>query len=284
MHWAASGQDQVYEPGLEIAHGASFLGAVTLATGIITMTVWQLIDWITQGWSWYFSSTVFLTTWPGWLNAFAFAVFATFIIYALFQLPILGIPTAIAGGIGLIMSVLASPVVRVHGWVTSWGASWTIIISALILTALLYWTGVYFGDRLNAEQPVQLKKFARGRLPSTVSRRTRWYPDHEVGHSSCISFDLHEARLLMVEDAQRFTNHGAGFRQTQRDHLRLSQRPDQRKAYLAGPPQTKHRYMACRPRRLRPSQVVISCPSTGLAKERFKDPQAGPPASHAAAE
>jgi hypothetical protein len=140
------------------------------------------------------------------VKAFAFAVFATFIIYALYQLPILGIPTAIAGGIGLIMSVLASPVVRVHGWATSWGASWTIIISALILTALLYWTGVYFGDRLNAEQPVQLKRFARGRLSSTVTRRTRWYPGHEVGHSSCVSLDLHEARsLIMVDGSQRFT-------------------------------------------------------------------------------
>lgn len=191
VYWATSGQDQVYEPGLEIAHGASFLGSVTLATGIISMTVWQLIEWITRGWSWYFGSTIFLTTWPGWLKAFGFAVFATFVIYALYQLPILGVPTAIAGAIGLIMSVLASPVVRVHGWVTSWGASWTIIISALILTALLYWTGIYLGDRLDAEQPVQLKRFARGNLPSSAIQRTRWYPDHEVGHA-CKSFILHE--------------------------------------------------------------------------------------------
>jgi hypothetical protein len=76
---------------------------------------------------------------------------------------------------------LASPVVRVHSWIGSWGTSSTIVICGIITIALLAWVGIFYSDRRYAEQPVQLGGVASGRS-SRIVARSRFRPDHEVGH------------------------------------------------------------------------------------------------------
>jgi hypothetical protein len=181
QHWAKTGRDLMYAPRLEVARDLSLVGAASLVVGIIAMGCWQIVAWVSYGWSWYFGSSHFLTAWHGWVKAFFFVVVIVLCIIGLIRILPLGIAVAVAGGIGLVMSILASPVVRVHEWIASWETASTIVICALISAALLAWLGVFYSDRRYAEQPVQLGGFARGRS-SLISRRSRFRPDHEAGH------------------------------------------------------------------------------------------------------
>jgi hypothetical protein len=180
-YWARTGHDLMYAPKLEAARDLSFAGAAGLAIGIVAMGCWQIVAWISYGWSWYFGSSHFLVASPGWLKAFLIIVAIVVCTVWLVRVVPLGIAVAVAGGIGLVMSILASPVVRVHSWIGSWGTSSTIVICGIISIALLAWVGIFYSDRRYAEQPVQLGGVASGRS-SRIVARSRFRPDHEVGH------------------------------------------------------------------------------------------------------
>jgi hypothetical protein len=190
LHWTRTGRDLLYAPRLEAAKYASFAGAVGLALGIVVMGCWQIFAWVSFGWSWYFGSLHIFTTLPGWLKAFVLVIMIVFCIIGLMRFSPLDIAVAYIFVIGLLASILASPVVRVHEWIASWEASSTTVIGSVILTGLLIWLGIYYSDRAYEEQPVQLGNFARGRL-SKIVRRSRFRPEHEPGHQEwCTIPDL----------------------------------------------------------------------------------------------
>jgi hypothetical protein len=180
QHWAKSGRDLPYASRLEATSDLSFAAACGLAIGIIMMACWQIALWVSYGWSWYFGSHL-LITWHGWFKALFIFAAIVFCVIGLFRTVALGPTVAITGGIGLAVSILASPVVRLHVWVASWATSLTIIISALIASAILAWLGVFYSDRRYTEEPVQLSGVVRGRF-SEISPRSRFRPNHEVGH------------------------------------------------------------------------------------------------------
>lgn len=140
------------------------------------------MSWAGYGWSWYFGSAHLLITWPGWLKAFSLVVAIALCVIWLSRVFVLGIAVAVAAAIGLVMSILASPIVRLHSWVESWETASTAVVCALISVGLLGWLGIFYSDRRSAEEPVQLGGFAKGRL-SRMSPRSRFRPDHEDGHS-----------------------------------------------------------------------------------------------------
>ena len=179
--WAGKGHDMTYASKLEVASNLSFTGAVGLAAGIIAMGCWQIVIWVSYGWSWYFGSSHFLVTWHGWLKAFLLVFVTVICTIILIRFYPVGILVAVAGAIGLVMSVLASPVVRVHAWIASWGTASTVVTCALIATALLAWLGVLYSDQRYAKRPVQLGSFARDST-SRVILRSRFRPDHGPGH------------------------------------------------------------------------------------------------------
>ena len=181
QYWAKTGHDLVHAPRLEVASNLSFASAGGLAVGIIVMACWQIVTWISYGWSWYFGSAHFMATWPGWLKLLAIIVAVVLCVVALIRLYVLGIAVATIGVIGLLLSVLASPVVRIHTWIGSWETASAIIICALIFSALLAWIGVFYSDRLYSEEPIQLGTVARGKLYK-VLRRSRFRPQHDFGH------------------------------------------------------------------------------------------------------
>ena len=181
QYWARTGRDHLYSPKLEAASDLSFAAAGILAIGVVVLGCWQLVSWVSYGWSWYFGSVHLLTTWPGWLKAFSIIVAIALCIIWLVHVRGLGIVVAIAAVVGLVMSILASPIVRLHAWVASWQTTSTIVVCALISVALLAWLGIFYSDRRYAEEPVQLGGFAKGRL-SRISPRDRFRPDHEAGH------------------------------------------------------------------------------------------------------
>jgi hypothetical protein len=180
-HWVKHGRDLAYAQRLKAASDLSFATAGAIAGGIVAMACWQIIAWIGYGYSWYFASTHFLGTWPGWLKAVVIVSAIVFCVIGLVQTDYLGIAVAIIGVIAVFVSVLASPVVRIHIWITSWGTASTIIICALIFSALLAWLGISYSDSRHTKEPVQLSTVVRGRF-SQISRRSRFRPDHKVGH------------------------------------------------------------------------------------------------------
>jgi hypothetical protein len=182
QYWARTGRDQLYSPGLETASDLSFVVCGVLAIGVVVLGCWQLVSWISYGWSWYFGSAHVLIMWPGWLKAFAIVVSLVLCVIWLYHVHEIGITVAIAAATGLVMSVLASPIVRLRAWGASWETASTVVVSALISVAFLAWLGIFYSDQRYAEEPVQLGGFAKGRL-SRMSPRDRFRPNHEAGHS-----------------------------------------------------------------------------------------------------
>ena len=182
QYWARTGRDHLYSPRLKTASDLSFVASGVLAIGVVVLGCWQLVSWISYGWSWYFGSAHLLITWPGWLKAFAIVVALVLCVIWLYGVRGLGIAVAIAAATGLVMSILASPIVRLHAWGASWETASTVVVSALISVALLAWLGIFYSDQRCAEEPVQLGGFAKGRL-SRMSPRDRFRPNHEAGHS-----------------------------------------------------------------------------------------------------
>lgn len=182
QYWARTGRDHRYSPRLETSSDLSFVASGALAIGIVVLGCWQLVSWISYGWSWYFGSAHLLIAWPGWLKAFAIVVALVLCVIWLYSVRGLGIVVAIAAATGLVMSILASPIVRLHAWGASWETASTVVVSALISVALLAWLGIFYSDQRCAEEPVQLGGFAKGRL-SRMAPRDRFRPDHEAGHS-----------------------------------------------------------------------------------------------------
>jgi len=182
QYWVRTGRDRLYSPKLEAASDLSFAASGVLALGVVVLGCWQLVSWINYGWSWYFGSAHLLITWPGWLKVFAIVAAIALCIIWLYRIPGLGIAVAISAAIGLVISILASPIVRLHVWGASWETASTVVVCAAILVALLAWLGIFYSDRRFAEEPVQLGGFARGRL-SRMSPRDRFRPSHEAGHS-----------------------------------------------------------------------------------------------------
>lgn len=64
--WVKTGRNVVYEPKLEVASDMSFAAAGGLAVGVLTLACWEGVVWISEGWSWYFGTSHFLVTAPGW--------------------------------------------------------------------------------------------------------------------------------------------------------------------------------------------------------------------------
>jgi multisubunit Na+/H+ antiporter MnhB subunit len=126
--------------------------------------------------------------------AFVIIVAVVFCVLGLMYFTPLDIVVACIVGIGLLMSILASPVVRVHEWIASWESASTAVICSLIVAGLLTWLGVYYSDREFEEKPVQLGGFARGRL-SRIVQRSPYRPEHEPGHQAwCAITNLFYAR------------------------------------------------------------------------------------------
>ena len=182
QYWARTGHDHLYSPKLEAASDLSFAAAGILAIGVVVLGCWQLVSWAGYGWSWYFGSAHLLIALPGWLKAFSLVVAIALCVIWLSRVFVLGIAVAVAAAIGLVMSILASPIVRLHSWVASWETASTAVVCALISVGLLGWLGIFYSDRRSAEEPVQLGGFAKGRL-SRMSPRSRFRPDHEGGHN-----------------------------------------------------------------------------------------------------
>jgi hypothetical protein len=180
QHWAKTGRDLPYASRLEAASDLSFAAACGMAIGIVVIACWQIVAWVSYGWSWYFGSHL-LAMWHGWFKALFIVAAIVFCIMGLFRSVTLGPVVAITGGIGLLVAILASPVVRLHIWVSSWAISLTIILSALIASAVLVWLGILYSDRRYTKEPVQLGSVARGRS-SEISPRSRFHPSHQVGH------------------------------------------------------------------------------------------------------
>jgi hypothetical protein len=57
-----------------------------------------------------------------------------------------------------------------------------VVVGSLILAALLAWLGFYYADRRYIEDPVQLGVI-NDKAFSQLSRRSRFRPDHDAGHS-----------------------------------------------------------------------------------------------------
>jgi hypothetical protein len=116
----------------------------------VPAAVWEIAIWVSRGRSWYFDTSYVLVTTPGWLKvAFAAAVL-TVASVTLSRLTLLGAVLVIGALMALIVSILASPVVRLHAWIPSWGASATVVVVALICVALTSWRGVEYADRYHS--------------------------------------------------------------------------------------------------------------------------------------
>jgi hypothetical protein len=181
QHWAKSGRDRIYAQRLGVASNFSFAAAGSLAASVVAIACWQIVAWVSYAWAWYFSSSHFLGTWPGWLKVVLAIAVIVFCIMGLLRSVDLGMIVAVVGVIGVVISILASPVVRVHMWIASWGTASTIVICALIVSVSLAWLGASYSDRRVIEEPVQLGAIARWMF-TRVSPRSRFRPDHEVGH------------------------------------------------------------------------------------------------------
>jgi hypothetical protein len=180
-YWAKTGRDLIHAPKLETASNLSFAAACGLAIGVIVMACWQIVAWVSHGWSWYFSSSHVLGTWPGWLKALSFVILALLCIIWLSRTIEIGAAIAVIALITVLISILASPVVRLHAWIASWGTDSTVVICALIFSAFLAWLGVFYSDRIHTEEPVQFSVAARGKF-SQICSRSRFRPTHVAGH------------------------------------------------------------------------------------------------------
>lgn len=186
-YWIMTGHNLPYASKLEAASDLSFATACGLAVGVITLAVWEIVDWISEGWSWYFSSAHLLPTWPGWLKMILAIALIVLCVTGLIRVYPLGIAAGVIACVGVIVSVLASPVVRIHAWISSWGTASTIVICSLICSACLAWLGVFYSDKSYLQKPISFNSVIKEKL-SRMPQRSRYRPDHEVGHQSwCIS-------------------------------------------------------------------------------------------------
>jgi hypothetical protein len=182
QHWVKTGRDPAYAQRIELISDSSFVAAGGLVVGVITLACWQLVDWVSEGWSWYFAPSHLLGTWPGWLKTTFIIGVAVACVIWLTRTYTLGRVVAVVCCIGLGASILASPAVRIHAWIPSWGTSSTIVIGTLILAAVAAWLGYSYDDRHHVDEPVQLSGIGRNRS-SQLPRRSRFRPDHAVGHA-----------------------------------------------------------------------------------------------------
>lgn len=180
--WVRTGHSQPHAQKTEVMSNSSFVAACLLAASVVTLAGWQLVIWISNGWSWYFGPSHLLATWPGWLKAFlAIGVAVAFTMW-LFNAYPFGVYVGVIGGIFLGASVLASPVVRIHAWISSWGTASTIVVGAIILAAVAGWLGYSYDDRSHVDEAVRLNgidRFTTARL----ALRSRYRPDHAAGHA-----------------------------------------------------------------------------------------------------
>jgi hypothetical protein len=179
--WIKTGYNFPHMSRLEIASDVFFTIAFGLVAGTIVLAAWEIVSWVSAGWSWYFGSAHLLANWPGWLKLIFAVVLIAIGVALLVRLYILGVIVAGAACIGLVTSLLASPVVRVHVWISSWGTASTIVICSLMCAACLAWLGVFYSDKNYLQNPVTFSPVIRERL-SRISQRSRYRPDHEVGH------------------------------------------------------------------------------------------------------
>ena len=179
--WVKTGRNMVYAPKLEVASDMSFAAAGGLAVGILTLACWEVAVWISEGWSWYFGTSHFLVTAPGWSKIVVIIAAIVAAVMALSRLYPIGVVLGITASISVGLAILASPIIRVHTWISSWAASSTIIVATLICAVLLAWLGILYADRRYTEEPVQLVGFRKSRL-QRVERRSRYLPGHDVGH------------------------------------------------------------------------------------------------------
>jgi hypothetical protein len=182
-YWIMTGHNLPYASKLEAASDLSFAAACGLAIGVIVLAVWEIIDWLSEGWSWYFRPSHLFSTWPGWLKMVLAIAVIVLCVMGLIRAYPLGIAVAVIACVGVVVSVLASPVVRIHAWISSWGTSSTIVISSLICSACLAWLGVFYSDKSYLRKPVTFNLIIKENL-SRMPQRSRYRPDHEVGHQS----------------------------------------------------------------------------------------------------
>lgn len=180
QHWVRDGRVE-YSQKSGVANSLPFLAATCLIAGVVILAAWQVIAWIGRAWSWYFATSL-LGSWPGWLKAFAIVVAAAVCVMWLMRTYALGAIVGIAGSICAGLAILASPVVRLHNWVPSWGTASTIVIGGLILGAMLFWLGFYYDDQGDVKKPVQLRGVDGG--ASRLYERYGFEPTHDAGHST----------------------------------------------------------------------------------------------------
>jgi hypothetical protein len=181
-YWARTGRSIPYESKIEVISDSSFAAAGVLVIGVIVLGCWQLVEWTGEGWSWYFSPVHLLGAWPGWLKAVLIIGVAVACVIWLTGTELLGIVIAFVGCLFLAASIVASPVVRIHAWISTWGTASTIVIGALMLAVLIAWLGYFYDDRHSMEEPVKLTGMVRY-ASSRLSRRGRFRPEHETGHA-----------------------------------------------------------------------------------------------------
>ncbi len=187
QRWAKTGRSTNAASRDEEISNSSFAAAAALAACVVLLGCWQLVDWVAEGWSWYFSPAHLLGTWPGWLKAVVIvSVFVFFVIW-LIRTEVLGAVVAIVASIWLAVSIVASPVVRIHAWISSWGTAATIVLGGLIMALIVASIGYLYDDRRPIREPVRLTGVVLG-SPARLAGRPRFRPDHGAGHSDwCVT-------------------------------------------------------------------------------------------------